>query len=99
MLEESLPDMLRPLLKRKQSVGRCSPQDPQEDLVDALGGVFKFHERVVPWTGGCLLNQNFSPHIATLSSVGAKGLHPAVGKPGSVSVLELARVMLHGVSD
>src|SRR5262244_2945472 len=49
MLEESLPDMLGPLRKLKESVGRSSPQ---ENLVEALDGIFKFHERVVPGTAG-----------------------------------------------
>ena len=49
MLEENLPDMLGPLQKLKESVGRSSPQ---ENLVEALGGIFKFHERVVPGAAG-----------------------------------------------
>jgi AcrR family transcriptional regulator len=49
MLEESLPDMLGPLRTLEESVGRSSPQ---ENLVAALGGIFKFHQRVVPGTAG-----------------------------------------------
>ena len=49
MLEESLPGMLRPLQALKESVGRGSPH---ENLIRALDGVFKFHQRVVPATAG-----------------------------------------------
>ena len=49
MLEESLPDMLRPLQTLRESVGRGSPH---VNLVAALLGIFKFHRRVVPGTAG-----------------------------------------------
>ena len=49
MLEESLPDMLRPLQTLRESVGRGCPH---ENLVEALGGIFKFHQRVIPATAG-----------------------------------------------
>lgn len=49
MLEESLPRMLQPLQILKESVGHGSAQD---NLVQALGGIFKFHQRVVPATAG-----------------------------------------------
>ena len=49
MLEESLPDMLRPLHALRESVGRNSPH---QNLVETLGGIFKFHQRVVPGTAG-----------------------------------------------
>ena len=49
MLDESLPDMLGPLRELKESVGRSSPQ---ENLLKALGGIFKFHQRVVPGSAG-----------------------------------------------
>ena len=49
MLEESLPRMLPPLQVLKESVGHGSAQD---NLVQALGGIFKFHQRVVPATAG-----------------------------------------------
>ena len=49
MLEESLPRMLQPLQILKQSVGHGSAQD---NLVQALGSIFKFHQRVVPATAG-----------------------------------------------
>lgn len=49
MLEESLPRMLQPLQILKESVGHGSAQG---NLVQALGGIFKFHQRVVPATAG-----------------------------------------------
>lgn len=49
MLEESLPGMLGPLQALKESVGRGSAQ---ENLVQALSGVFRFHQGVVPRTAG-----------------------------------------------
>lgn len=47
MLEESLPDMLRPLQALRESVGRGSPH---KNLLQALKGIFKFHQRIVPET-------------------------------------------------
>src|SRR6516164_8324189 len=44
MLEETLPTMLVPLEVLRESVGSGSPQ---ENLVRALGGIFKFHQRIV----------------------------------------------------
>ena len=49
MLEESLPEMLGPLQALKESVGRGSAQ---QNLVQALSGVFRFHQGVVPRTAG-----------------------------------------------
>jgi AcrR family transcriptional regulator len=49
MLEESLPDMLGPLQALRESVGRGSPHG---NLAVALGGIFKFHRRIVPRTAG-----------------------------------------------
>lgn len=49
MLEESLPKMLQPLETLQKSVGRGSAQG---NLVKALHGIFKFHQRVVPATAG-----------------------------------------------
>ena len=45
MLEQRLPDMLGPLKELQESLGARSPQ---ENLVTALGGIFKFHQHVVP---------------------------------------------------
>lgn len=49
MLEESLPRMLGPLERLKQSVGRGSPQ---ENLRRALDGIYKFHQSIIPATAG-----------------------------------------------
>lgn len=49
MLEESLPGMLHPLESLQKSVGRGSAQ---RNLMLALDGIFKFHQRVVPATSG-----------------------------------------------
>jgi AcrR family transcriptional regulator len=49
MLEESLPSMLKPLEALRQSVGSGSPQ---ENLVRTLGGIFKFHQRIVSASAG-----------------------------------------------
>lgn len=49
MLEESLPEMLRPLQVLKESVGSGSAQ---QNLVGALRGIFRFHQSVVPRTAG-----------------------------------------------
>ena len=49
MLEESLPRMLQPLQALKESVGQGSAQ---RNLVQALIGIFKFHQGVIPTTAG-----------------------------------------------
>jgi AcrR family transcriptional regulator len=49
MLEESLPEMLGPLQALRESVGSGSAQ---QNLVQALSGIFRFHQGVVPRTAG-----------------------------------------------
>lgn len=49
MLDEGLPDMLVPLQTLQDSVGYSSPQ---KNLVQALDGIFKFHQRIVSETAG-----------------------------------------------
>jgi AcrR family transcriptional regulator len=49
MLEESLPDMLGPLQKLRESVGQGSPH---RNVAAALQGIFNFHRRVLPVTCG-----------------------------------------------
>jgi AcrR family transcriptional regulator len=49
MLQEGLPEMLGPLQLLKESVGRGFAQ---ANLTAALGGIFKFHQRVAPKAGG-----------------------------------------------
>ncbi len=74
MLEESLPDMLGPLEALRGSVGvGC----PHENLVNALDGMFNFHQRVIPAAAGLfaepellaayrnsLRNQGKGPHLS-----------------------------------
>jgi len=75
MLEESLPGMLRPLQVLRESVGHGSPH---HNLVRALEGIFKFHQRIVPATAGLfaepellaayrnsLERQGKGPHLST----------------------------------
>jgi len=49
MLEENLPDMLGPLQTLRESIGRGSAQ---QNLVQALSGIFRFHQGVVPRSAG-----------------------------------------------
>jgi len=49
MLEQSLPSMLKPLEALRESVGDGSPQ---ENLIRAVGGIFKFHQRIVSASAG-----------------------------------------------
>jgi len=49
MLEESLPNMLGPLQSLRESVGHGSAH---KNLVQALAGIFKFHQRIVSETAG-----------------------------------------------
>ena len=49
MLEENLPDMLEPLQTLKESIGRGSAQ---QNLVQALSGIYRFHQSVVPRSAG-----------------------------------------------
>jgi len=49
MLEENLPDMLGPLQTLRESVGRGSAH---ENLAQALSGIFRFHQSVVPRSAG-----------------------------------------------
>ena len=49
MLEENLPDMLGPLQMLRESIGRGSAQ---QNLMQALCGIFRFHQGVVFRTAG-----------------------------------------------
>src|SRR5690348_10376354 len=49
MLEENLPGMLKPLEALRESVGSGSPRD---NLVRAVSGIFKFHQRIVSRSAG-----------------------------------------------
>jgi AcrR family transcriptional regulator len=74
MLEESLPNMLQPLQTLIESVGHGSPH---QNLAQALTGIYKFHQGVVPRTAGLfaepkllsayrdsLRNQGKGPHLS-----------------------------------
>src|SRR5438094_299137 len=49
MLEECLPDALQTLSALERVKGQNSPQ---ENLVIAIGGIYRFHRRVVPLLAG-----------------------------------------------
>ena len=72
MLEESLPKMLRPLQTLQASVGQGSAQD---NLTQAMEGIFKFHQRVVATTAGLFAEpQLLTAYRNSLKSQG-KGPH------------------------
>jgi len=79
MLEECLPDMLITLRELGESVGRGSPQ---ENLAGALGGIFKFHRRVVPIAAGLFAEPELL--AAYRSSLARQGKGPHL----SMKVLE-----------
>jgi AcrR family transcriptional regulator len=79
MLEESLPDMLGPLKELTESVGHSSPR---ENLVAALGGIFKFHQHVVPASAGLFAEPELL--AAYRNSLNRQGKGPHL----SMSVLE-----------
>jgi AcrR family transcriptional regulator len=79
MLEESLPNMLGPLKELTESVGHSSPQ---ENLVAALGGIFKFHQHVVPASAGLFAEPELL--AAYRNSLNRQGKGPHL----SMSVLE-----------
>lgn len=79
MLEESLPDMLGPLQALRESVGHGSPH---ENLVQALAGIFKFHQRIVSETAGLFAEPALL--AAYRNSLGRQGKGPHL----SMKVLE-----------
>src|SRR5215469_10833458 len=79
MLEEGLPDMLGPLKELRESVGRRSPR---ENLIAVLGGIFKFHQRVVPASAGLFAEPELL--AAYRNSLNRQGKGPHL----SMSVLE-----------
>jgi AcrR family transcriptional regulator len=74
VLEESLPEMLVPLRALKERVGR---ETPEENLVSALTGLVRFHERVV--TMLCSLIGETELRDRFRSSLGASGRGPDKG--------------------
>jgi AcrR family transcriptional regulator len=79
MLEESLPDMLGPLKKLRESVGHSSPH---ENLVAALSGIFQFHQHIVPASAGLFAEPELL--AAYRNSLNRQGKGPYL----SMSVLE-----------
>src|SRR6516225_1732981 len=79
MLEESLPNMLRPLRALTESVGRGSPH---KNLVQALIGIFKFHQRIVAETASLFAEPELL--AAYRSSLKREGKGPHL----SIKVLE-----------
>jgi AcrR family transcriptional regulator len=72
MLEESLPEMLGPLQKLKQRVGRGSAQT---NLAVALGGIYRFHQRATPLAAGLFAEPTLlAAYRASLARQG-KGPH------------------------
>ena len=76
MLEESLPNMLEPLHALRKSVGRGSPQ---ENLAKALGGIFKFHRRVVSRTAGLFAEPELLGAYRKSLARQRKGPHLSIG--------------------
>lgn len=72
MLEESLPTMLQPLQALQESVGRGSAQG---NLVQALDGIFKFHQRVIPATAGLFAEPELLAAYRTSLKRQGKGPH------------------------
>ena len=72
MLEENLPTMLQPLQALQESVGRGSAQG---NLVQALDGIFKFHQRVIPATAGLFAEPELLALYRNLLKAQGKGPH------------------------
>lgn len=72
MLEESLPTMLQPLQRLQEAVGRGSAQG---NLVQALDGIFKFHQRVIPATAGLFAEPELLGAYRTSLKRQGKGPH------------------------
>ena len=79
VLEESLPEMLGPLQTLQQRVGRGSPQ---ANLVAALSGIFRFHQRAMPLSAGLFADPAL--HAAYRDSLAGQGKGPHL----SMKVLE-----------
>jgi AcrR family transcriptional regulator len=104
MLEESLPDMLGPLEKLRNSVGKGSPQ---ANLVKALGGIFSFHRRVLPSAAGLfaerqllvayresLGRQNKGPHLSMAELAAYISAEQKLGRVQATLDPELAAYLL-----
>ena len=104
VLEESLPDMLGPLKTLRESVGRNSPQ---ANLATALRGIFKFHRRVLPATGGLfaepellaayresLARQGKGPHLSMAALADYISAEQGLGRIASGVDAKLAACLL-----
>ena len=76
MLEESLPSMLKPLEALRQSVGSGSPQ---ENLLKALSGIFKFHQRIVSGSAGLFAEPTLLTAYRSSLAREGKGPHLSMG--------------------
>jgi AcrR family transcriptional regulator len=72
MLEESLPEMLRPLRTLQQQVGRGSPQ---MNLAAALRGIFRFHQQATPRVAGLFADPELHAAFRSSLSRQKKGPH------------------------
>lgn len=72
MLEDSLPRMLQPLQSLKESVGRGSPQ---QNLVRAINGIFKFHQKIIPGTASLFAEPELLTAYGTSLKRQGKGPH------------------------
>jgi len=104
MLEESLPDILGPLQTLRESVGRGSPH---ANLEAALRGIFKFHRRILPATGGLfaepellvayrdsLARQGRGPHLSMAVLADYIAAEQRLGRIGSDVDVKLAAYLL-----
>jgi AcrR family transcriptional regulator len=77
VLEESLPDMLKPLDSLQQAVGRATPQ---RNLEAALRGVFSFHRRVTPMLASLFAEPELLTAYRKSLTRAGKGPHRATGR-------------------
>ena len=91
MLEESLPGMLKPLAALRESVGSGSPQ---ENLVRAVGAIFKFHQRIVSASAGLFAEPELLTAYQNSLRHEGKGPHLSMGvlEEYIVSEQRLARI-------
>lgn len=76
MLEESLPGMLKPLAALRESVGSGSPQ---ENLMRAVGAIFKFHQRIVSAAAGLFAEPELLTAYRNSLRHEGKGPHLSMG--------------------
>jgi AcrR family transcriptional regulator len=75
VLQESLPDMLKPLHALRDAVGKDTPQ---HNLETAARGIFMFHHRVIPMTAGLFADPGMLDSYRKVLGQGAKGPHRAI---------------------